>query len=104
MARRKKIDIALLKAMRKEAQLTQKELGDRIGISRETVSAIEREVPETINSLEADILSAWYAACELGSTSKTQMQFFGHIIKYFGFSEQKMINMLKELTGSDKQD
>ena len=104
MARRKKINIALLKSLRQEAGLTQKQLGARIGISRETVSAIEREVPETINSLEAEVISRWYSACELGSNDSTQVEFLGHIIKYFGFSEQKLAKMLAELTGSDKRD
>ncbi len=89
--------------MRKEADLTQKELANRIGISRETVSAIERQVPETINSLEADVIAAWHIACQQNAKSDTRMEFLGHIVKYFGFSEQNLIKMVKQLTGSDKQ-
>jgi DNA-binding XRE family transcriptional regulator len=103
MRNRSKINVALLKAMRKEAGLTQKELGDSIGISRETVSAIENEKPETINSLEADVISAWHLTCQQRVSSDTGAEFLGHIMKYFGFSEQNLINMVNKLSGSKKQ-
>lgn len=104
MARRTKINVALLKAMRKEANLTQRELATRIGISRETVSAIENEKPETINSIEAEVVSAWHIACQQSVSSDTGAEFLGHIMKYFGFSEQNLINMVKKLSGPDKRD
>jgi DNA-binding XRE family transcriptional regulator len=100
---RKKIDIALLKSLRQEAGLTQKELGDAIGISRETISAIENEKPETINSLEADVVAAWNLTCQQRASADTSLLFLGDIIKYFGFSEQNLIKMVKQLTKSDKQ-
>ena len=40
-----------LKKLRKEAGFTQKLLAGKIGISRETVVAIENEHPKTIGSL-----------------------------------------------------
>jgi DNA-binding XRE family transcriptional regulator len=104
MARRKKIDVTILRNIRNEAGFTQKELASRIGISRETLSAIEREVPETINSLEAEVISAWYIACRQGVTPDTGVKLLSHLVKYFGFSEQNLIKMVKQLTGSDKQD
>jgi len=104
MARRRKIDVALLKNLRKEAGFTQRELAVRIGISRETVSAIERNVPKTINSLEAEVVSAWHIACQQDASADTRVLFLGHIMKYFGFSEQNLIKMVKQLSGSDKQD
>ncbi|TDF37478.1 helix-turn-helix domain-containing protein [Alteromonadaceae bacterium M269] len=104
MGRRTKINVALLKAMRKEAGLTQKELASRIGISRETVSAIENEKPETINSIEAEVVSAWHITCQQRVSSDTGAEFLGHIMKYFGFSEQNIINMAKKLSGATKRD
>lgn len=94
----------MLRAMRKEAGLTQKELSIRISISRETVSAIENEKLETINSIGAEVISAWHIACRQGASSSTLTEFFGHMMKYLGFSEQNLINMAKDLSKTDKQD
>lgn len=102
MARRTKINGTLLKAMRKEAGFTQKDLALRIGISRETVSAIENERPESINSMETEVVSAWHITCKQGVSSDTGTEFFGHMMKYFGFSEQNLINMVKKISRSDK--
>lgn len=104
MGRRNKISGALLKAMRKEADFTQEQLGARIGISRETVSAIENEKPETINAIGAEVISMWHIICKQGVSADTGTEFFGHVMKYFGFSEQNLINMVKKLSRSDKQD
>eukprot|EP01025_Chloroclados_australasicus_P025887 TRINITY_DN25759_c1_g1_i1.p2 TRINITY_DN25759_c1_g1~~TRINITY_DN25759_c1_g1_i1.p2 ORF type:complete len:117 (+),score=3.32 TRINITY_DN25759_c1_g1_i1:73-423(+) len=57
MSRRKKFSGAQLRALRKEAGYTQEEIGIRVGISRETVSAIENERPETINSIGVEVIS-----------------------------------------------
>ncbi len=104
MARRTKVSGALLRTMRKEAGLTQEQLKVRLGISRETVSAIENEKPETINSIEAEVVSKWHIVCKQSVSSDTGTAFFEHMMKYFGFSEQNLINMVKKLSGSDKQD
>ena len=104
MRRKKTVSGALLKAMRKEANLTQKELAGRIGISRETVSAIENEKIETINSIGAEVISAWHITCRQGASSNTLNEFFGHMMKYFGFSEQNIINRAKQLSLTDKKD
>jgi HTH-type transcriptional regulator/antitoxin HipB len=104
MSKRTKIDVTLLRNMRKEAGFTQKELAARIGISRETVSAIETGKPETLNSIEAEVISTWHIICRQGVTPDTGIEFLSHIIKYFGFSEQNLIKMVKQLSGSNKQD
>lgn len=103
MARNTKIDATLLKNMRKEANYTQQELATRIGISRETVSAIENAKIETLNNISAEVISAWHIACRQGATSDTKTKFLSHMMKYLGFSEQNIINMGKQLSGSDKQ-
>ena len=104
MARRTKVSGALLRTMRKEAGLTQDQLRIRLGISRETVSAIENEKCETINSIEVEVVSKWHIVCKQRVSSDTETEFFGHLMKYFGFSEQNLINMAKKLSGSNKQD
>ena len=59
MSRRTKISGLLLRELRKEAQLTQNDPATRIGISRETVSAIENDKRETIEALGAEVISKW---------------------------------------------
>lgn len=104
MGRRTKISGPLLRTLRLEAGYTQEELGKRVGISRETVSAIENEKPETINSIGAEVISTWYIVCRHDATSQTQNKFFDHVMKYFGFSEQILINMAKYLSRDDRRD
>ena len=101
MSRRTKISGLLLRELRKEAQLTQHDLAARIGISRETVSAIENDKRETIEAIGAEVISKWNMICAQRASAATQDKFFQHIIKYFGFSEQKISNMAKELAELD---
>lgn len=103
MARRKKISGALLRAMRKETGLTQAQIGQRLGISRETVSAIENEKPETMNSIGAEVFSNWHIICKQSVSSDTRNEFIGQVMSYFGFSEQNLINKVKQLSGTYKK-
>lgn len=52
-----------LQKARKAAKLTQEELARAIGVSRETVNAIENVRPSTVNSLELLTLKKWKMAC-----------------------------------------
>lgn len=52
-----------LKAMRIEAGFTQKDLGKEIGLSRETVVAIERKHEATIQALKMNTVQLWFTAC-----------------------------------------
>lgn len=99
--RSKKISGPLLKALRRESGFTQEALGKRIGISRETVSAIENEKPETISTIEMDVISKWYAVCRQTASTDTQNRFFDHIMKYIGFTEQRIMNFAKLVSGSE---
>lgn len=69
--------------MRREANYTQAELGQKIGISRETVSAIENERTESIQTIQVDIAEKWYRACALAS-QKTRNSFIAMVMRYFG--------------------
>lgn len=85
MARKKRINIQLLKIMRKEADLTQAELAERLGVSRETVSAIENEKQETINGLSIDLIEKWWNVCGKRSSSKVKNEFMQNILQFFSF-------------------
>ena len=52
----------ILMQERKDAGLTQEELAELIGLSRETISAIENG--QNIGSIKIEILRAWDATCE----------------------------------------
>ena len=89
VSRNKKINITLLKMMRKEAGLTQAELAERLRVSRETVSAIENEKLETINSLSIDLIEKWWRVCGQSSSIKIKNEFMQNIIQFFNFEFMK---------------
>lgn len=86
MSRKKKFSGAQLKLLRKEAGYTQEELAIRIGISRETVSAIENEKPETMNSIGVEVISKWWSVCRQKASQQTRESFFSTVMDYFGFN------------------
>ncbi|KXI27613.1 helix-turn-helix domain-containing protein [Paraglaciecola hydrolytica] len=86
MSRRKQFSGVQLKALRKEAGFTQGELAIRIGISRETVSAIENEKPETMSNIGVEIISKWWTVCRQKASQQTRETFFSSIMDYFGFN------------------
>ncbi|NCP65950.1 MAG: helix-turn-helix transcriptional regulator [Paraglaciecola sp.] len=85
VASKKKINIQLLKIMRKEAGLTQAELATRLGVSRETISAIENEKPETVASLSIELIEKWWRVCGKTSSQKIKSQFAQNIVNFFNF-------------------
>ena len=79
---------ATLKKMRTEAELSQKTLADIIGISRETVVAIEREHTGAINCLKLKVIRKWRAACEnngKGIGKSTKHAFEKAVTRYLSF-------------------
>jgi HTH-type transcriptional regulator/antitoxin HipB len=97
MSRTTKVSGTLLRSMRKESGYTQVQLASRIGISRETISAIENERSEAINCISADLISSWHIICRQGVTSETRHEFFSHIMNFFGFTENNLISMAKKI-------
>ena len=73
-----------LKNLRKEAGFTQKVLASQIGISRETVVAIENEHPKTIDSLSLEVVYAWWLACRKSVSESSQLSFKVQVMKFFG--------------------
>jgi HTH-type transcriptional regulator/antitoxin HipB len=82
---KKCINIQLLKRMRKESGFTQTELAARLSVSRETISAIENEKQETINSLSIDIIERWWKVCGQRSSMKIKTEFMQNILQFFNF-------------------
>jgi len=72
-----------LKNLRKEAGLTQKELANRIGISRETVVAIENEHPKTMKTLSLVVVNRWWVTCKKSVSESSQLSFKVQIMKFF---------------------
>ena len=73
-----------LKNLRKEAGFTQKVLAQKIGISRETVVAIENEHPKTIDALSLEVVNAWWAVCRKSVSESSQLSFKVQVMKFFG--------------------
>ncbi len=73
-----------LKNLRKEACLTQKEIAAKIGISRETVVAIENEHPKTMDSLSLEVVNSWWIECRQSASESSQFLFKAQIMKFFG--------------------
>ena len=86
MSRDKIFSGTQLKALRKEAGYTQEELALRVGISRETVSAIENDKPETINNIGVEVISKWWEVCRQKASLQTRESFCSSIMNYFGFT------------------
>ncbi|MCV2886079.1 helix-turn-helix domain-containing protein [Aestuariibacter sp. AA17] len=86
MSRRKKFSGAQLRALRKESGYTQEELALRVGISRETVSAIENEKPETMSAIGVEVISKWWSVCRQKASEQTRESFFSTVMEYFGFN------------------
>jgi len=73
-----------LRSLRKEAGFTQKDLATKIGISRETVIAIENEHAKTIASLSLDVVNAWWNLCRESVSESSQLSFKVQVLKFFG--------------------
>lgn len=86
MARRKMFSGEQLRTLRKESGLTQGELALRIGLSRETVSAIENDKPETMNSISVEVINKWWSLCRRKASENTRQSFMTTVMEYFGFS------------------
>lgn len=72
-----------LKNMRKEAGYTQQQLADRIGISRETVVAIENSSPSKVGNIKMIVISRWWKVCKSKTTESTRTSFKSTINKFF---------------------
>ena len=76
----------ILKQLRKESGYTQKELADKVGVSRETVSAIENGHVNTLKGLREESLSKWWLVCKHRSKKETKECFYKYILAKFKFA------------------
>lgn len=70
-----KVFSPVLKELRKDSGLTQQELATRLGISRETVIAIEKENKASVTSLEMGLVYSWWRVCKIKATVETAQKF-----------------------------
>jgi len=75
-----------LKQLRTEAGFTQKQLSELIGVSRETVVAIENEYPGSINKLGLELVNTWWSVCRKGASADTRKSFKQHVVSFFNLS------------------
>lgn len=73
-----------LRGLRKEAGFTQAEIAKKIGISRETIVAIENEHPKTIDALSLEVVNAWWLICRKSVSESSQLSFKAQVLKFFG--------------------
>lgn len=71
-SKRPRINGEKLRQLRKDANLTQEALGRRIGLSRETISAIENDREETLRAFPVDTLIDWVQTCTTARRQRTQ--------------------------------
>ena len=68
-------DPKILRQMRREAGLYQKDLAETLGVSRETVLHIEKGKASSIRSLELGLIRQWYLACAENTSPTTKKNF-----------------------------
>lgn len=73
-----------LKTMRLQAGFTQQQLAKRLGISRETLSAIENEQPNAIHALKVELVTRWWHACRVLLPAESRTSFKAYLKAFFG--------------------
>jgi HTH-type transcriptional regulator/antitoxin HipB len=80
----------ILRSLRKEAGYTQGEIAQRLGLSRETVSAIENNKPETMRTLQIEVVKKWWSVCRCKAKAETRALFVQQIVGYFKFASDRI--------------
>jgi HTH-type transcriptional regulator/antitoxin HipB len=75
-----------LRELRLAAGLTQEVLAKRIGISRETVSAIENNQQMSIDALQLGVLEKWWAICRSTATHDLRARFSAYLKARFSIN------------------
>lgn len=69
-----------LRALRREAGLTQQQIAEKLSISRETVVAIENNKPSAIEGLRLKTIQMWCCACKSNIRYKTLDEFTQYLL------------------------
>lgn len=69
-----------LRALRREAGLTQQQIAEKLSISRETVVAIENNKPSAIEGLRLKTIQMWCCACKPNIRYKTLDEFTQYLL------------------------
>jgi HTH-type transcriptional regulator / antitoxin HipB len=85
MGRRHKFDGKLINQLRNTTPYSQIDMSELLGVSRETISAIENEKQGTIDNISIDTIRRWHEICEKYTDAETEFNFKVFITKYFGF-------------------
>lgn len=72
-----------LKSSRLSAGFTQAQLATKIGISRETVIAIENADIASVGALKIEVVSKWWVACKFCATTHDYSVFSNIVKKIF---------------------
>ncbi|WJG08068.1 helix-turn-helix domain-containing protein [Aliiglaciecola sp. LCG003] len=85
MSRRKKFEGTVLRELRKKSGFTQEEWAQKVGLSRETISAIENNKPGTIEHLSMEVMRKMYEISSSRIDDAHKHSFMEKVICYFGF-------------------
>lgn len=80
-------DPKILRQMRREAELYQKDLAEALGVSRETVLHIEKGKKSSVRSLELSLIRRWYLICAENTSPTTKKNFAKQVMDYLMISE-----------------
>jgi len=79
-----KISGKQLKRLRVEANLTQEQLGKKLGMSRETIGAIETD-KKACDALQLKTLKMWFDACRNKASADAKKSFIDHIKSFLNW-------------------
>ncbi|BDX07824.1 helix-turn-helix domain-containing protein [Planctobacterium marinum] len=65
----------ILRSLRLQSSFTQKQIADKLGISREKVVAVENCHLKSMLALELDTIKNWWNLCRSRADMETQKQF-----------------------------
>ena len=79
--KKKFIDGAELKKLRVDAKITQQEMADKLGLSRETIIAIEKNQSGSIEKLAIEHVNIWGRFCRSRVTASRYQLWLNYLKK-----------------------
>ena len=75
-----------LKRARKNAGLTQQQIAQRVGVSRQTVNKIENNQVDAVRALKLITVQRWHSACRVLMTREERQTFADSLRNFFHIS------------------